>query len=411
MKILMLFQYAPLPPPLDLAGTKRNLPFLRENLKRHEVSVLSYGTLEDKKKFDQSIGKFCKHVVFVDANRPFIIKRLMQLWLLVTGRSTFGQFYRRKMQRQLDELISLEKFDLVHCCTQFFGYFRFPEELRVISDTHEITYDLMRRTYKQTKKMTKKLFGFVQYKLGKREELRLCRKFDAIIATTKRDEEVFRTHLPNQKIFVVQNGVDASFLERQDVEPEQRTMVFTGMMRYYPNNHGILFFLDEIFPRILAQASDSRLYVVGAHPTSELLKRSSEQVIVTGFVEDVRPYMARGVVFIIPLWIGGGIRGKALEAMAMRKPIVTTSIGCEGINLKHEDSALFADTPQEFAASVVRLFNDQALRTRLGEKAHENVITGYNWKTKGEELERVYQTVLLKGIAHRAPQEYSFTRL
>ena len=167
------------------------------------------------------------------------------------------------------------------------GYFRFSRDVLIVSDTHEVTYDLMRRTYQQTKNIPKKLFGFVQYKLGKREELRLCRMFDALIATTKRDEEVFRMHLPNQKIFVVQNGVDASFLERQDVEPEQRTMVFTGMMRYYPNNHGILFFLDEVFPLILAQASDSRLYIVGAHPTRELLKRASEQVIVTGFVEDV----------------------------------------------------------------------------------------------------------------------------
>ena len=85
----------------------------------------------------------------------------------------------------------------------------------------------------------------------------------------------------------------------------------------------------------------------------------------------------------------------------MRKPIVTTSIGCEGINLKHEDSALFADTPEEFAMSVLRLFNDQALRTKLGEKAYANVIAGYNWKTKGEELERVYQTVLLNGASRR----------
>jgi glycosyltransferase involved in cell wall biosynthesis len=269
----------------------------------------------------------------------------------------------------------------------------------------------MRRTYQETKNIPKKLFGFVQYKLGKREELRLCRKFDAIIATTKRDEEVFRAQLPDQKIFVVQNGVDESFLERQDVGPEQRTMVFTGMMRYYPNNHGILIFLDKVFPLILAQAADSRVYIVGAYPTRDLLKRASRQVIVTGFVEDVRPYVARGAVFIIPLWIGGGIRGKALEAMAMRKPIVTTSIGCEGINLKHEDSALFADTPEEFAASVLRLFGDQALRTRLGEKAHGNVITGYNWKTKGEELERVYQAVSVKDAAHRSPQQYAVTRL
>jgi glycosyltransferase involved in cell wall biosynthesis len=399
MKILMLFQYPPLPPPLDLAGTKRNLPFLRENLKHHEVSVLSYGTLEDKKKFDESVGKVCKRVVFVDAGRPLIMKRLVQLWLLVTGRSTFRLLYRKKMQRHLDELISLEKFDLIHCCTQLFGYFRFPNTVPVVSDTHEVTYNLMYRTYKQTRNILQKLFSFIQYKLGKREELRICQKFDAIIATTERDKEVLHKDLLGQEIFVVNNGVDPSFLEYQQVEPEQRTMVFTGLMSYYPNNHGILYFLERIFPLVLSQVPDARLYIVGANPSKELRKRRSSRVIVTGYVVDVRPYIARAQVFIIPLLIGGGIRGKALEAMAMRKPIVSTSIGCEGIDLKHESSALFADTPEDFAASVVRLFNDQALRAKLAQRGHENVVARYDWMAKGKELEHLYQIVRAKSKA------------
>ncbi len=113
--------------------------------------------------------------------------------------------------------------------------------------------------------------------------------------------------------------------------------------------------------------------------------------MVTGFVEDVRPYMARSEVFVIPLLIGGGIRGKALEAMAMKIPIVTTSIGCESILLKHEESALFADTPVEFADAVLRLFNDELLRKRLSERAYQTVIEQYNWITKGEDLHRVYE--------------------
>ena len=203
-------------------------------------------------------------------------------------------------------------------------------------------------------------------------------------------------------MFVIQNGVDLSFLEPQLVEPEPKTMVFTGKMSHYPNIHGISYFLDEVFPRILSEEPSARLYVVGAYPSREMLRRASDRVIVTGFVEDVRPYMARGEVYIIPLLIGGGIRGKALEAMAMKKPIVSTSIGCEGINLKHEDSALFADAPEDFAAAVLRLFKDKALCTKLGQKAYENVVEGYNWKAKGEEIDRLYQTVVQNGVAHRA---------
>lgn len=403
----MLFPYAPLPPPLDLGGTKRNLPFLLENLKRHEVSVLSYGTQEEEQRFNERIGKACKHVRFVDRKRPRIINGLEQLWLLVTGRSTFRQLYRKRMQEQLDELSRREKFDILHCCTQMFGYFRFPRGIPVVSDTHEVTYDLLYRTYKKTKNVLVKLMSRLAYRFGKPEEIELCKKFDAIIATTERDYDLFRKDLPDQTMFVIQNGVDPTFLEFDRHEPEPKTMVFTGKMNFFPNNHGMFYFLEEVFPRIQQHESSAKLYVVGVNPSKELLRRASENLVVTGFVEDVRPYIARGEVYIIPLLIGGGIRGKALEAMAMRKPIVSTSIGCEGIHLKHGESALFADTPEEFAAAVLRLFNDAALRTKLGQKAYENVLRGYDWKVKGEELDRVYRTVVRNGAASSVERDYS----
>jgi glycosyltransferase involved in cell wall biosynthesis len=153
-------------------------------------------------------------------------------------------------------------------------------------------------------------------------------------------------------------------------------------------------FLDNIFPLILRQEPRAKVTVVGKNPSRSLLSRASANVIVTGFVEDVRPYMARAQVYIIPLLSGGGIRGKALEAMAMRKPIVTTSRGCEGIHLKDGESALFADTPEEFARAVLRLFGDAKLRERIADNAYATVVAKYNWEEKGEELNRVYESVV-----------------
>ena len=178
------------------------------------------------------------------------------------------------------------------------------------------------------------------------------------------------------------------------MQEEQKTMVFVGLMSYLPNTHGILYFLDEIFPLILERAPDARILIVGAYPPKKLQRRASNNAIVTGWVDDVRPYFARGQVFVIPLLIGGGIRGKALEAMAMRRPIVTTTLGCEGINLKHEESALFADTPKDFADAVVRLFNEPGLRNRLTDKAYQNVVEGYSWESNGLAFESVYQSLV-----------------
>ena len=394
MRILMMFPYAPLPPPNDLGGTKRNLPFLQENLKRHHVTVLSFGTPDEEQIFRQAFGRVCQEIVFVDRKRPRILNAIEQFWLLATGRSSFRQMYRREMQKRLDDLTAKGSFDIIHCCTQLLGFFRFPSNVPVVSDTHEVTYHLLWRTYKNTRDPFFKLLTYLKYRFGKQEEIEVSGKFDALIATTDRDYEIFRHDLPDQKIVVVNNGVNASFFEQQLVATEPGSLVFTGLMTHYPNEHGILFFLDEVFPHIHTSNPKTRLYVVGAKPSKKILARSSEYVIVTGFVEDVRPYMAKGEIYIIPLLIGGGIRGKALEAMAMKKPIVTTTIGCEGIKLVHEYSALFADSPEDFASAILRLQKETQLRNTLSDAAYRTVTEEYNWNNKGMELDRAYGKVL-----------------
>jgi len=393
MRILMVFPYAPLPPPRDLGGTKRNLPFFRENLKRHEVSVLSYGTAEEERIFREAFGPLCARIRFVDATRPRIINGLEKFWLLMTGRSPFRQTYRSIMQSAIDTLSREATFDVIHCCTQMLGCFRFPRGIPVVSDTHEVTYDLFWRMSRMTRNPFRKAFAYAMYKLGKPEEISLCESFDAIIATTARDRDVFRQVLPDQRIFEINNGVDHAFFEDLHLEPEPGAIVFTGKMSYYPNLHGILYFLDDIFPLVVRERKNARIYIVGTEPPRALLARSASNIVVTGFVEDVRPYVARSQVFVIPLKIGGGIRGKALEAMAMRKAIVTTSIGCESIGLSHERSALIADTAESFAHEVIRILTDRPLAERISMNAQERVAEHYQWEMKGRELDEVYRTV------------------
>jgi glycosyltransferase involved in cell wall biosynthesis len=415
MKVLMLFPYAPLPPPLDLAGTKRNLPFLLELVKYHDVSVLAYGTPEEEQLFRNSYGGLCDEVRFVNRKRPRIFSALQMFWLLGTGRSSFRMLYRPAMQQAIDQMIAARQFDLIHCCVQMFGYFRFPLRIPVTSDTHEVRYDLLRRTAANTRNLFWKIMMSLDWKCGMREEIKLCQKFDLLTTTTKRDYQLVRKDLPNQNMAVVQNGAGNTFFEDLGLKPEPLTMVFTGLFTHLPNSDGMIWFLDNIFPIILHLESQARIYVVGKSPTRQLLARASEKVIITGFVEDVRPYMARSQVFVIPLLAGGGIRGKALEAMAMKRPIVTTTIGVEGIHLRHEESALFADTPDAFAKAVVRLFLNPGLRERLADNAFATVQQHYNWEAKGKELDGLLRSVVearakktrlnLLSVASLAPRE------
>ena len=181
MRVLMLFPYAPLPPPNDLGGTKRNLPFMEENLKRHEVSVLAFGTPADEAIFRKSYGDRCRHIRFVNRSRPRVLNGLQMLWLLFTGRSSFRQIYRQGLQSALDELARTEHVDVIHCCTQMFGYFRFPAGIPVVSDTHEVTYDLHHRISRETRNLFVKLVSYLTYRNGRNEEISLCGKLDRMI--------------------------------------------------------------------------------------------------------------------------------------------------------------------------------------------------------------------------------------
>ncbi len=393
MKILMLFPYAPLPPPLDLAGTKRNLPFFLELARRHEVSVLSFGTPEEEALFRKSYGDFCREVRFVDRRRPRCISAFQLLWLFLRGRSSFQMLYRPSMQRAIDDMTAACRYDLIHCCVQFFGYFSFPDGIPVTSDTHEVKYDLLRRTAQNTRNLFQKAYLALSAWLGKPEEIKLCKKFDLLIATTDRDLQVFKKHLPDRNIVAISNGAGESFFEDLGIAPEPFTMVFTGLFTHLPNSDGMAWFLDKVFPLILAAAPEARICVVGKSPPRHILAKASRNVVVTGFVEDVRPYIARAQVFVIPLLAGGGIRGKALEAMAMRRPIVTTTIGVEGIHLHDGESALFADTAEEFAQAVIRIFGDPELRGRIAGNAFAVVQKHYNWQAKGKELDRALCSV------------------
>jgi glycosyltransferase involved in cell wall biosynthesis len=396
MRVLMLFPYAPLPPPLDLAGTKRNLPFFLELVKYHEVSVLSYGTVEEEKLFRDKYGSLAKEIRFINRRRALVINAVELLWLFATRRSSLRRIYRRNMQRALDEMTSANQYDIIHCCAHMLGFFRFPATVPVSTDTHDVIYDQMHRMAKTTRNVLVATKAYLDYKFGKQEEIELCKKFDLVITATQRDREIFLKDLPRHNVVAIQNGVPRVFFDDVKAEREPFTMVFTGLFTHPPNTEGILRFLNEIFPLILREEPRTRVYVVGKSPPRALLARAADNVIITGFVEDVRPYIARSEVFIIPLYAGGGIRGKALEAMAMRKPIVTTKLGVEGIHLEHGKSALVADTPELFAGAVIRLFRDPGFGQHIADNAFTIVVKEHNWETKGRMFESALRAMVEK---------------
>jgi polysaccharide biosynthesis protein PslH len=316
MKVLMVFHTLTYPP--ESGVTKRTYHLLEEMTRRHEVTVLSLGSAVHEQRIRARLGERCREVVFVDGRSPRWVNLLKRIWRVLSRQSVLFLSHTPKIQRELDRLLGEQKFDLVLLGTPVFSEYRRSAAIPCITDTHNVEYDMCHRTYQQARGLLARAYYYDQYQLLRRDELAGCGQGQALLTTSERDKTVFQKDLPHQRIHVVPNGVDLEYFKPGAEPPAPRTMVFCGLMGYPPNDEGMTWFLDRVHPLILREVPDATLTIVGSGPSRALLRRASDRVRVTGYVEDVRPYVAQGQVYVVPLLVGGGTRLKALEAMAMR---------------------------------------------------------------------------------------------
>jgi glycosyltransferase involved in cell wall biosynthesis len=199
-------------------------------------------------------------------------------------------------------------------------------------------------------------------------------------------------------VAVVPTGVDTTYFAPPPADPRHTHLVFTGSMDWLPNEDGMLFFVREVLPLIRQLEPAVTLSIVGRAPTPAIERLASESGIeVTGRVDDVRPHIARGAVYVVPLRIGGGTRLKIFEAMAMAKAVVSTTIGAEGLPVRDGEHLRIADTPRAFADAVLHLLQHDAERERLGRQARQLVVDRYDWAAAATELEKALVDVRLRG--------------
>lgn len=244
----------------------------------------------------------------------------------------------------------------------------------------------------------KKAYLFAQWKKMSAFERRMCRSFDAVVAVSPEDCEQMQEHYGVQNIFDVPTGVDTEFFQPSGVEKKTpHNLVFTGSMDWLPNEDAIRHFTEQIMPRIKSEIPDATLTVVGRNPYSSLLELATkdESITVTGRVDDVRPYMERAAAYVVPLRVGGGTRLKIFEAMAMEKPIVSTTIGAEGLPVTDGAELLLADTPEAFAAAVVGVLQNTDRANELGQQAAKLVRAEFGWGRVAERFAAICEKTLM----------------
>ncbi|MBW3630214.1 MAG: glycosyltransferase family 4 protein [Gemmatimonadetes bacterium] len=393
MKVLFLTPFSPVP--ADFGGALRVFHILRQLARRHEVTVLGYGEPQHAAQLRREIPEV-HNVRFL--SHPWLARNRRVGQLLSTfSRHSFFQLsvVASGMQRAIDDALEREPFDVVHTEFSHMGPFELKTRALRVLDAHNVEYDNFRRMWETTKAPLRKGHYLLEYLKMRHDELALSRSQDALLATSERDAEIFGRDVPGVPRHVIPNGVDTAYFtpSADEAEEEPHSLVFTGMMAYVPNYDGIGWFLDEVLPLIESRVPGVKLYVVGKNPPESITSRATERVVVTGTVPDVRPFVHRSSVYIVPLRMGGGTRLKIAEALSMRKPIVTTRIGCEGIDLVDGESALLADSAPAFANAVVRLLGDAALRTRLAGAGEALAKSHYEWSVIGDRLEEVYRSL------------------
>jgi polysaccharide biosynthesis protein PslH len=394
VKILFVTPYVPSPP--TFGGQRRIHGLMRALGKRHELSLLALHNPIDP--FDtwleRTRGFYADTELFVQP--AFGLqgrdKRTAQLRSLFARRSWDAISHRNEaMVSRLRQRLAEDRWDamVVEFGQMTVNLTGIPRGVPCVVDEHNVEYDLQRRSASGSLNPLRRTFLEANWRKLRQEEVAVWRTFEGVSVTSPRDLAMVKAHAPQARCVLAPNGVDLDEFKPPSNPPEPDTVIFVGAHNYFPNADGLRFLLAEIWPRVLAARPSARLRVVGPSPPADIVAQQPPNVAFEGYVTDIIAEVGRAAVAIAPLRIGGGTRLKIVEAMALARPVVATSIGAEGIDVQHGRDILIADAPSDFAAAVLRMLSSPAEATALGLRARDLAEQAYGWDASAARLEHL----------------------
>jgi len=395
VKILFLSQRVPYPPNKgDKLRSYNEIKYLAQN---HQVSLACLSDNQKDLQHARQLKEFCESVEVVFLPR-FKSKLRALLALLSAGSLSLAYFYSDELQALVERKIRSERFDLIFIyCSSMAQYVMHIKEIPKVIDFVDVDSEKWRQYSIYAPYYWSLLYRIESRRLRKYERLVVERVERAFLVSEKETEDFRQLVHDTPLLIAIANGVDSS-LFKPSCEPDRydpNALVFTGAMDYFANVEAVLYFVRQIMPLIQKRLPHVRLYVVGSSPAQEILALAKEnpQVTVTGYVDSVRAYVVGCAVMVAPMRIARGGQNKILEAMAMGGPVVTSSLGLEGIAATPGIDIFVADDPERFAAQVVQLMQNRALRMEVAGRARETVLQCYNWNRNLQKLESVVDEV------------------
>jgi glycosyltransferase involved in cell wall biosynthesis len=390
LNVLLLTQVLPYPP--DSGPKIKTYNVIKYLAQHHRVTLVSF-VRGDQSEYVRHLEQYCEAVYTMPMERGIawdgraMVRSLLtrQPWMMVRDD-------RRAMRHLVERLAEEHSFDVAHADQLNMAQYAegVPGAFKVL-DTHNALWLLYRRLSSTMSPGPRKLLLGRDWRLLKRYEGRMVREFDAVLAVSHEDEAALQEAAGQLvDIVVIPIAIDTDQVTPIERAAEAGHILHIGTMYWPPNIDGVLWFIHQVYPHIRARRPDVVFDVVGVRPPQEIVDLGGEGtgVNVTGYVEDLTPYLEHAGVMVVRA--GGGIRVKILNGLAQALPIVSTSLGCEGIAVEAGRHLLIADTPEEFAQATLRLLNDRDLAGELGRNGRRLIQSRYDYRVACRPLEDVY---------------------
>jgi len=414
----VLFVTEQFPYPLDTGGNVRTYHLLKGLAGAHEVVLLAGAQDGLSAEHLDAVRPWCADVQIVRAPRAGAWRDVVIVARSLVDRSAvvLARHFRTEISRRIGALMAAQHsgadgapgprrvFDAVHFNHLDAALYadRVPDGVRKVLDLHNVVSNQVRRMVAAEPPGVRKWLLQREVRRLPRVEAALCNAMDLCLVCSEDDERSLHALGVHRPLRVIPNGVDLEYFHPPGGgETRPGTMVFVGTLDYDPCEKGVWYFCREILPLIRRQLPRARFVAVGRNPSKRLreLAASDPAIQLAGRVDDVRPHVWSSAVSVVPLLSGSGTRLKILEAMAMGSPVVSTSIGIEGIAAADGVHALIADDPAGFAAATMRVMDNPALAARLARSGRELVEAQFGWRAVCERLLQAYGALAVRAAA------------
>ncbi len=392
MRILFLTPRLPFPP---VGGDKlRVFNFIKHLSRNHKIALISFIADPDEANYLIEYASLLERVKTVLLSKEKSYSNACR-GILSPKPFQIHYYYLKKMRQLIFQEIESGKYDLVF--VHLIRMAEYVKDLRGVPRILDLT-DAISLNYERSVRYRRDVFylvNLIEKEKVRRYETEIISHFEKNLLISPVDKNYLSRYTDNQNIEIVPNGVDIDYFQFYDGVFDLNRVVFLGNMRTFPNSDAVEYFCKEILPLIRKELPKVKFHIIGSEPSKVVRKLASEpEVVVTGYVKDVRPFLRKAAVSVCPMRVGAGIQNKILESMAIGTPVVSTPEGVEGIEVNPGQEILVSNSSSDFAQKVTELIQNRALRRSISLNARRLVEKKYTWEITLNQLDHIITEVV-----------------